>query len=374
MALRQRIYFFDPANDDRFNSRDIPTEQTMKDWSDSVPFIKEVGDRAMLSRAGIAKTTTDAKVNSGDNTDLAGVSPVGFTTFVRPAQIPVILDSASITWARVPRGGATNTDSGGGILDWRGTVNFPAIPVVEDTDDIVTVEEYEVYRVTGTVCLDNASGSTIIPPGTPITDVIAALVQSVQTLTDQMVTVAALSCQGAVDIGDTVMTLFPSSEWGSKWLEPNGQSLAVADYPALHSKIGYTYGGAGLSFNLPNLTGGNPYLRAQAGPPTAYLAATLLGSNSVSLNNTNIPLHTHTFSGNTNTDGAHTHDIPAKDSNGTANSARRGDASDGTWSFGSDGAHSHSFSGTTAGYGQNPVTPISIQPEYKRVYLKMKVR
>ena len=124
MALRNRTFFFDPANTDRFNSQDIPTEATMRDWCDSVPFIKEIADRAQIGRAGIAKTTSDANINNGVNTDQSGVSPAGFTTFVRPSQLPVILDSADVTWTKVPRGGANTGDTGIGIEDYSATVNF----------------------------------------------------------------------------------------------------------------------------------------------------------------------------------------------------------------------------------------------------------
>ena len=42
------------------------------------------------------------------------------------------------------------------------------------------------------------------------------------------------------------------------WLLCQGQSLLVANYPALHSAIGYTYGGSGSNFLLPDLRGRVP--------------------------------------------------------------------------------------------------------------------
>jgi microcystin-dependent protein len=39
------------------------------------------------------------------------------------------------------------------------------------------------------------------------------------------------------------------------YLECKGQSLSTNSYPALYAIIGYTYGGSGSNFNLPNLTG-----------------------------------------------------------------------------------------------------------------------
>jgi microcystin-dependent protein len=46
---------------------------------------------------------------------------------------------------------------------------------------------------------------------------------------------------------------FAGSIAPSGWLLCNGSSLLVANYQPLWNVIGYTYGGAGASFNLPNL-------------------------------------------------------------------------------------------------------------------------
>lgn len=375
MPLQQRIYFFDPANLDRFNSKDIPTEDTMRSFSESIPFIKEVGDRSMLTRAGIAKTTTDAKINSGDNTDAAGVSPSGFTTFVRPNQIAKMIDSASIVWTKVPRGGAVNTDTGVGIEDWVGTVQFPTIVVPEDTDDILTSQEENItYLDNIAVCSLPGTLFDIIPAGSPLQDIIDALVLSNNRLIDRVMELRDLVCASSIiDLGDIVMTTLPSSQWGSSWLEPNGQSLDAVNYPALFALIGYSYGGAAGFFNLPNLTTGNKYLRAKQGPPNSQLVSSG-GSNAYTLTSSNIPLHTHNFTGNTTSDGAHTHAIPTKDTLGTNNSVRTGDAADGSFNLSAGGGHSHSIAGTTDAYGQNPPTPITIEPEYNQFYLKMKVR
>ena len=40
-----------------------------------------------------------------------------------------------------------------------------------------------------------------------------------------------------------------------KWLRANGQALATGTYAALFAEIGYTYGGGGGTFNLPDLNG-----------------------------------------------------------------------------------------------------------------------
>ena len=52
------------------------------------------------------------------------------------------------------------------------------------------------------------------------------------------------------------IVIWPSASLpDSKWLECAGQSLATASYPDLFTLIGYTYGGSGASFNLPDLRG-----------------------------------------------------------------------------------------------------------------------
>jgi microcystin-dependent protein len=41
----------------------------------------------------------------------------------------------------------------------------------------------------------------------------------------------------------------------TKWLRANGQSMDTTTYSVLFAEIGYTYGGSGSSFNLPDLNG-----------------------------------------------------------------------------------------------------------------------
>jgi phage-related tail fiber protein len=41
----------------------------------------------------------------------------------------------------------------------------------------------------------------------------------------------------------------------SKWLELDGSAIASSSYPDLFTLIGYTYGGSGATFNLPDLRG-----------------------------------------------------------------------------------------------------------------------
>ena len=110
-----------------------------------------------------------------------------------------------------------------------------------------------------------------------------------------------------INIGDSMplgsMIMYPvAAAPNAKWLVCEGQSIATASYPDLFSLIGYSFGGAGASFNLPDTrskflagydaTGAAEYQTIGAGG----------GSNSVSLSKDELPQHKHTVN-TTTTDG-----------------------------------------------------------------------
>ena len=77
----------------------------------------------------------------------------------------------------------------------------------------------------------------------------------------------------------------------------NGASLPIASYPALFAVIGYTYGGAGLNFLLPNTSGifvrGAGTQTISAKPFTGVLGAKAVDTTAV--NGMSIPNHSHTY-------------------------------------------------------------------------------
>ena len=79
------------------------------------------------------------------------------------------------------------------------------------------------------------------------------------------------------------------------WLLCDGSSIATATYPDLFTALGYTYGGAGANFNLPDLV--DVFVRGQS----TQTAATG-GADSLTLTTAEMPSHTHTV-----TDGGHAH-------------------------------------------------------------------
>ena len=75
------------------------------------------------------------------------------------------------------------------------------------------------------------------------------------------------------------------------WALCQGQTLPLAQYAALYSLIGNTYGGtSGSTFGLPNLSG--RALLSQD-PGGRYTVGGVSGQESVTLTNANLPQHSH---------------------------------------------------------------------------------
>jgi microcystin-dependent protein len=81
------------------------------------------------------------------------------------------------------------------------------------------------------------------------------------------------------------------------WALCNGQVLPIRQNTALFSLLGTSYGGDGKStFGLPDLTGAAP-VHAGTGPDgSAYYTGQAGGSSSVSLIQSELPVHNHSLS------------------------------------------------------------------------------
>jgi microcystin-dependent protein len=77
----------------------------------------------------------------------------------------------------------------------------------------------------------------------------------------------------------------------------DGQLLSIAQNQALFSLIGTTYGGDGVStFALPDLRGRVPVSSGQGPGLSSYSVGETYGAESVTLNTTQIPSHSHAVS------------------------------------------------------------------------------
>ena len=168
----------------------------------------------------------------------------------------------------------------------------------------------------------------------------------------------------------------------SGYLFCNGSSVSTTTYAALFAVIGYTYGGSGASFTLPNFTN-----RMPIGAGGTYALAATGGSATTTLVEANVPSHTHTFSattGNNNSSLSHTHNIlgssgyhyvadGGQNNGGNAsNPFSLGSADYGTYVTASgDLVHTHNVSGTT-GTGSGSGTAATTISPYLGIYYIIK--
>ena len=113
------------------------------------------------------------------------------------------------------------------------------------------------------------------------------------------------------------------------WLLCNGASLNTTTYATLFAIIGYTYGGGGASFNLPDTRN-----RMIIGAGSTYSLGSTGGAASTTLSISNMPSHNHSVNANHGhswNDAGHTHTVTDPQHNHTISSL----------------SHSHTISGGT---------------------------
>lgn len=116
--------------------------------------------------------------------------------------------------------------------------------------------------------------------------------------TDKIDAQVFVNQQAGVPVG--AMTMWASATPPNNWLICDGSSLATTGtYAALFAIIGYSFGGSGANFNLPNLTG-----RFPLGVGSGVSLAATGGESAHTLLLAETPSHTHAFTGT-----AHGHTI-----------------------------------------------------------------
>ena len=138
----------------------------------------------------------------------------------------------------------------------------------------------------------------------------------------------------------------------SGWLVCDGSSKLVSDYGALHTAIGYAFGGSGGNFNVPDMRD-----KFVIGAGSTYNVADTGGSaDSVVIS------HNHTFSANTGGSGSHSHTWPNNENGarftGFSNVQNGSGYAQGNGLLSANatrsvGNHTHSLSGTTSTTGNS---------------------
>lgn len=155
----------------------------------------------------------------------------------------------------------------------------------------------------------------------------------------------------------------------TNWLLCYGQAVSRTTYADLFTAIGTVYGvGDGsTTFNLPDARGrvvagqddmggtSANRLTGQSGGVNGDTLGGVGGDETHELTIAQLAAHTHTVTGTTNSTGSHTHNIATRERGGGNNIAGTvsigGDPDTADTATTSDGAHSHTVSGTAASTG-----------------------
>lgn len=154
--------------------------------------------------------------------------------------------------------------------------------------------------------------------------------------------------------------------WGSAsipsgFLECDGSSVLTSTYAALFAIIGYTYGGSGANFNLPNLTdktvlskSNTKALASTSGANTVTPTGNITGTvANTTLTTAELPAHGHSYTTVTGPRGP-----AANNGVGTPDAGTSGSA-------GGGGAHNHSSLGGTLTANATSV----LQPYLTLIYI-----
>lgn len=94
--------------------------------------------------------------------------------------------------------------------------------------------------------------------------------------------------------------LFPYTFAPVNWHLCDGSLLSIAEYDALYTLLGTTYGGDGVTtFALPDLRGRVPVHQGIGNGLTPRTMGELGGTEQVAVTTPQLPAHTHTFSATT---------------------------------------------------------------------------
>lgn len=164
------------------------------------------------------------------------------------------------------------------------------------------------------------------------------------TLNDDLNLIDAqvFSNEGA-GVGVGFVTMFAGATPPTNWLLCNGASYNTSTYAALFAVLGYTYGGSGVNFNVPNL---QARFALGAGGTGGIAVGAVGGASSQTLLATNLPSHSHTI-----TDVQHSHGI-------TQTAHTHPDGTHSHAATGSQDPHNHTIPGSV-GFGIGPNTPPS---------------
>ena len=174
------------------------------------------------------------------------------------------------------------------------------------------------------------------------------IITIISKMTSYIRQIFTLSAHQKPTVGDTKFSVVPNDHMG--WLNCDGRPLAVKEYVFLFNVIGYSYGGSGLTFNLPNPAGRVP---AAVGMGTDASSSTL----TISLGST-IGEYVHTLT--IPEMPGHNHGVAAGGQSTINNSTSRVS----TMITLTDPGHAHTQTTVNDDYNNSSNYPNTTQPSY----------
>ncbi len=170
-------------------------------------------------------------------------------------------------------------------------------------------------------------------------------------------------------VGDTKFSVVGQDHMG--WLKCDGRGLSTTDYNFLFQVIGYSFGGSGSTFNLPDSQGRVPGAVGMntdvIGRETTHHLGDLSGEEVHLLSIKEMPAHKHgslDVTGNTNGDGVtasvgnHSHGINVVNASlVVTGGGPNDDVVQGSGSTDAAGAHNHTIGSTGGGAVHNNMQP-----------------
>jgi microcystin-dependent protein len=218
------------------------------------------------------------------------------------------------------------------------------------TPDGLKFEDSTALHTTTVRASTQASSKTVFLPTSaavmPGTSTTLVGTDTTQTLTNKTISLEAASntitgrlasTSGGTPAG--VISQYAGSSAPAGYLLCQGQSVSTTTFADLFSAIGYTYGGSGSSFIIPNLQNRVPVGKG-ADAEFDTLGETG-GAKTHTLTTAEMPSHTHVQDSHNHTQNSHNHTQNSHNhtQNAHGHSASSGDA----------GSHSHTASTNTAG-------------------------
>jgi len=178
-------------------------------------------------------------------------------------------------------------------------------------------------------------------------------------------------------VGDTKTNALDTDHMG--WLKCDGRELNTSDYAHLFSVIGYSFGGSGSTFQLPEPRGRVLGVVGEAdapGPTNTWILGDISGEETHLLTLPEVPAHNHNFStgspganttanGFTDVSGNHNHggntgaegSAPESETAASGGGVNVAGSNTHTHTISTDGAHSHRIASNGGDQRHNNIQP-----------------